>query len=792
MGFFSSKTKIYVSSVTYNLLGDDDPIKYMPSTILNGVLSQEPELGSYVVRSLISGPGSNFKKFMRWSKSSKFIEVIGLATSVFYDSDLANNTIVNSALTAYLNLPENQKAFTQNTYIRDWDFFAFGEEWIYKNRRDQLNTAYKIELIDEIEHKDTSRKLHYWYYRNHTDIVITFIDGSTQRLLVREWGRSREEGIFDRYFYDLKARYLYIKYDLETNTGTPVLPVYKREAQMLIYKQGSGFNQFESLFSSAKPLYNTYAPFIPFRTWNRFLSTEKDKEYLPEVYKMSKKAVKKALGSDKYIELMNAIADNKSINDIDFAYLSFGVPLNMQFDAAKRYIFEFFQNFFLTPQSPKLTRGFFGKYRDKPKQVQIKSNNSDMNYNVWVEWGGLDAGYKPGLCRPYAKPGHYYVYAEERTINDWDYRELEADGSHDHYWDWVRTSETYEIVHVVYQELGNYYDIEVENFCQANLIYGGKSVIISAGDALGFVKRKITSYNLVKGEDGHKYVDTDNPIIREEIITNDPPSKDAELSGLVIPIQYNILNRMSLAKATDLMQCCNNLLFNCYVTKKQRWYQSGFFGILITIIVIVIIVVATIINPALGGGLAAALGGGLGGFITTNVILAAAINIITATVLANLVIKVANKYIGGKLGVIIGVLGAIAVNMYTFGGAAAFTSFNPSSASTWLNVTNAVGKVYVNTLQYDASKIANKIVEINDVYKTKMDEIEAKTAELLNISAYKDILLNALVLQDPTFKFTGEPIDQFLYRTLLLGSDICDLTLNSVHNFTENTLTLST
>ena len=69
-----------------------------------------------------------------------------------------------------------------------------------------------------------------------------------------------------------------------------------------------------------------------------------------------------------------------------------------------------------------------------------------------------------------------------------------------------------------------------------------------------------------------------------------------------------------------------------------------------------------------------------------------------------------------------------------------------------------------------------------------MEEIQDKTDELLGYNQYSPLFLNSII--EPQETIVYEDRDTFLARTLLLGSDIVDLTLNSITNFTK--LNLST
>ena len=833
MGWFSSKKKVYVSSSTWNLLGDQDPIDHIQYSLLESKLMEDKRDTAEVINdSLLTGPAVTFRHFMRWAKQSQYNDLISLATSVYYDSPMVSRAEMAELLKKYLNI--SNSIYVKDIYLGYYDYMYYGKQWIYQNKPEDLLGNYKVELISVKDHQDyywdqeyheghgedggywESVKVYYWVYRE--DIKVTLVDGSTH--------------VIDSRPYNNKTKRLYSEYEITTKKVTiipgkpqdsskpegpdnPLLPPteqieYVKSIGILIYAQGDGYAPFDALFSSSIPMYNSYAPFIPLRTWNQFISNG-DKKYLPEIYKPAKNATKKALGADKYDELIKEAANNQQIGDIDFIYLSFGCPLNSPYQEGRKYIYQFFYNLFMGIESRPKTRGFFGsiigQYRNTPRSVQIKSNSSAINYNIWLEWGGLKISTGSGLCRPYAKPGKYYFWAsltEEHYSETYTHIGHGEDGDYDEYRSW---DDDYEHVHLCFQRSAQEYtEITITNLCQANLIYGGKSVTISAGDALGFQEKH--SYSYYRHDDNSPVGSTPGwELIGEShqdlTAISDPQTPDKDLSGFIVPIQYNTIMDMGLRRANDLIQECNNLIFNCYVVKKVKWYQRGAFKIILSIVIVVIVVICYVYGNAAGGSIATKLGGTIGGSIAgitagaatvtfLQAFVAIAINAMVSLVVSTLIMKAATMLLGDKLGLIVGTV----VSMVASFGINNYGTIVESGWSTALAETDkllfigssamSVVNSYTGLLGIKTAGIYASMQTLQEKFKNKMEEIE----DLMKKISPKYILtylFNSAILEENK-RIPYETSDMFLSRTLMVGSDIRDLNLAGIHDMTSITL----
>ena len=772
MGLFSSKTVTVVSSVIYNLLGDDEPIDYTATSILDAVInpSNDLSLSENLFEKITSGPASNFRKYMQWSKNSKYQTYLGLATSSYYNVDFLTNTETETLLKSYLGLSEDTTVRVTKAEFARYNMYLFADAWVVNNKPDQIATNYVVTDTPVYKYPDRPSNI----YINpiiRYDILITFIDGSTVTL--------------DTSSFDTTARYLYIYYYILNEDES-------KTYGYLTYKQGSGFTEFDKLFSEPQALENTYSAFLPFRAWNTFLSDEKGKEYLPEVYKLAIKGANLAIGDNKYKEIMETIADNKDINEIDFAYLHFGVPLNISYEYGKEYIFEYFNNLadyntqfgketdvqnFYTSAGENSNNDYeddlgntFDSIKSRikviPGTIYIRSPGTNINFNITINWDHIIKTTKTGKAVENAKVGHHYIWYQKDTVKvGVGSRRYWQDSGDDGEWRWedVDLYAKVDVLYITEQESENrYIEIQIWNAEQLNYIYGGKYTATYSDEVF---------------------------------------SEENELSDFIIPIQYNSFLESNMAKMNNTMQCCYNLVFNCYKQYKKKWYQSGFFSFITTVVIVVITIVviyfsygslasySTALAGTVGGSIAAGAGIAIG--TTAYIVVASAINAICAIILSKIVTTVAIDTFGEKLGVIIGAVASIiiSVGIYNnFDFSKAISSISQNIPQFTSSVVMQGGNAYSQILGLKAQSIVAKINDLYLSYTDKIEEIQDKTEELLGYNQYSPLFINSIL--EPNQMLVYENRDTFLSRTLLLGSDIVDLTLNSITNFTK--LNLST
>lgn len=532
--------------------------------------------------------------------------------------------------------------------------------------------------------------------------------------------------------------------------------------QIFIYKEGSGNAVLDAMFN-AKDSAGTMFPFIPFRLNNQEVSAD-----MP-IYPLAKKAFKKATGG-KFAEVMKKVNDNPSIGDIDYCYAVFGVPLNTKDRSCLKYIYEFFKTLSEDPtrttsadyeafkveweaadaamtawinwrKHPTDTYGYVTEEPTKPaypplptNSLSLASRNSWIAFNMVIKWAFVLEEVGEGEGSPGKKVGDFWfetgptgAYIEQTWGQD------EAGGFHSFPGEKIND----DIVYLYWQEtVSTWRKLTICGLSHHNYVYDGKSVIIGAHEALA----------------------------------------DPEESGLIIPLNDLIYKKVGLMHGTQMSTDSCLLVFNCYESVREKWYQTTLFKI----VLIIVIVVITIMT----GGLAA---GGVGGAIGLTGVPAAIVNIAVAMIVTRIITKFAVKQWGEKNGQIIGAILSIVTLQVSSGllsGQSLAASFgNMLAAPNLLMLTNAVGNAYAEGIKAEAQNNAQEAQRLQADFNKQLKEIHEKFMKDFGSNGVLDPTLVADILLSP-----NETPASFLQRTLMVGSDIADLSIDMLHDFANITL----
>jgi hypothetical protein len=161
----------------------------------------------------------------------------------------------------------------------------------------------------------------------------------------------------------------------------------------------------------------------------------------------------------------------------------------------------------------------------------------------------------------------------------------------------------------------------------------------------------------------------------------------------------------------------------------------------------------------------------------------------------------ATSIFGQKIGAIIGAIAAILAldvgtalsNGQTL--ASAFVSM--MRVDNLIRLTNAVGNGVSQYMQSNVQDILNKTNELISSYDAQMKAVEDQTTSTLGFSGASENPLTFIdvtspvktALQQGQITVPSETPSTYLSRTLMSGSDICDLSNGMITNFTDITLT---
>ena len=824
MGIFGSRKKTYVSSVVYNMAGDElKRPNYLKTTVLSSILNGRPSISDDIVGSYLEGPGMRFRSFYKWADRTDYNDVIGLVTGTI----LTGNNLDQEVLVDELPVSLGSTANLQTARIGEADYSFWADQWISENFPDRLTSTYTSDLNQETneititwvdETTDSFMPVNYdpqgtYLYAVYTELtgeeVMPVEEGGVEELDPLDpwpdttgWTKISEDTeddvtttVWERETYMGQAPDRDATYTLkETMTWWENIVTGDREyridtqityhsarspMKVFIYKYGDGNSVLDAMFAPSDALGSFY-PFIPFRLDNKFVS----ETYLPTVYAQAKKGYKKAT-TGKFDEMIENLADNEDLDDIDYAYCVFGVSLNVLENASRKYVYRFFREImddfpvsgggysawqaawtaadasmqtwvawstaqsdeddplFGTPEPARLP------YPEMPSNsIRVSSgSNPVMNYDMTISWATMTETTGTGLLKPDAKRDELWF-----TIGATENYQETIWGEQGGVWGAIigNTISNDSIVLNWQVTPTTWRRLQIRGLKHRNLIYGGKSVDISAKEAL----------------------------------------EDVDESGFIIPLHDGVYRAMGLKDGTQMTTACSFMVFNCYQVVKKKWYQTGIFAVITTIVIIIVSIYFPPAGGAAGGvlGTNVAVGAALGFTGAVAVIAGAVANAITAMLIVRVITAGATALFGDKWGAIIGAVAsviALEVGSAMAQGQSFASSFGGMMrADNILKLTNAVGQGYAGYVNAASAEFVQQTQQVLEDYKDESRKIAEMWQQ--NLGSNRGII-------DPleitgVFGVTMESVDSFLQRTLMTGSDVADMSLSMLTNFVDMTL----
>lgn len=764
MGLFSSKKKYYVNSTTCNLWGSDDQMKYIPSTILSGVIKGEKDLGKFLMNQVQRGPGVDLRKYYNWSRRSGYSAWIGDASSAMWTDVKVSRTELAETLTTYeLKLDSNQEVEVNYSEISWFDPDYVAKTWcsVYKptlTDKDYTATTTPTKIGERQEQQtfyDTDEEGNKYSYKQwvtvpiyRTDVLITFTNGSTQ--LIEMTG------------VDLAAKFLYYSYTIYTlGSNGQVMSETKHTGY---YQYNSGKWYFDAYFGESKANYNTYFSIIPFRDDKSWISKSSNNTW----YTWASKAYKRATGGKNlagYNNLMDQLKKSDGVDSTAFIYEVFGVPINTAWQPGLKFLYNYFYNLYLnekisTSQASAVAditnvvaQTVVKKYTSSvARTIYIKSTTGVCNYDTRISWGGMTYYLKSGTHYENAKVGTYY---SRRTTTTESYQV----GNYD-----PETGETtYTTKYTTYywsiwshqKSENRYEEIWVRDLAFSSTIYHGKSVSYKAYDELAN-----------KGD----------------VVTGTTVSADAlGESGFVVPIEWQTFKELSVFDRHNLGMCCQMLVLNSWKKVKIRWYQRGIFkwvGFIIAAILAIFTGGATLTAYLIAYANMAVL--------TAQIVAAAicaALSVVASALIMPLIMKAVSAILPKAIAQV--VTAVIVIVAVAYGQAAlagqVFTYGSICTVQTAFVLMNSVGNAYATLRQEATNNMLGQMTDMMKTFEEKMEEISSYSEKLFGTSGFWNRLTNDVCVETP---------DQYLTRTLMTGSDIAQTTMDLVYDFADNTLSL--
>ena len=826
MGIFSRKKKTYVSSVVYNMAGDEtERANFLKTTVLGAVLNRKSSLSGVITDTYLKGPGMRFRSFARWAERTEYNATIGFVTG----DVLTGNSIDPDILKDEIPVSSGFTIRLQSFSIGNGDYTFWADQWISENYPERLTTNYEVDIDEEtdtikikwadatmssftpVNYDPLGSYLYAVYTEESEGDEDPLVTGDTIELeeedafpSITGWteisytddSAGEIHGVWERTTYMGQAPDRDATYSLKETmyqdslpADPPVEPLptrsYRIDSQKIygssrspmkvfIYKEGDGNTVLDEMFNQGEGMGQFY-PFIPFRLNNEFVS---ETNY-PEVYAQAKKGYKKAT-TGNFDKMVENLSENESLDDIDYAYTVFGVSLNVLENASRKYVYKFFQEIIndfpdtggaaydswliewnaakdswedwtawgaaqSDPDDPLYgtTEPTKLPYPAMPgSSIRVSSgSNPVMNYDMTISWSLIQETVGTGLLKPDAKRDElWFTIGTTTEFNETGW------GQEDSVWQRIITASAAvdEIILNWQVTPTTWRKLRIIGLEHRNLVYKGKAVEITAKEAL----------------------------------------EDNDESGFIIPLHEGIYRAMGLVDGTQMATACSFMVFNCYKVVKQKWYQTRLFQIILIVVAIVIIVVTWGTGtPAVLSSLAAALGG-----TTMAIILAATIYVFASMVISGMITNLASNVFGEKWGAIIGAITSMIVMNISNAMASGQTMSTAFSglmrADNIMALTSAVGNGYAGYLNAATAEIAQKNQAVLDQYETDSRRIREAWARNLGVGR---AVINPFEITE-AFEINLESLDSFLQRTLMTGSDIANMSLNMLTNFSEITL----
>ena len=572
--------------------------------------------------------------------------------------------------------------------------------------------------------------------------------------------------------------------------------------KMFIYKVGSGVESLDSLVQRSVAEID-WLPFIPIRLDNKFVRDFSNKD----LHEWCTKAFRKAFGRrTKIDEIVKSLEENKSLKDIDFAHIAFGVSLNTTSQWGKQYIYEYLRQLSIASgQTSNTVAEYKQQYRAHLEYVKAMQEWNEAQNTSWgrnqkkIEYVPMPVRPKGSITfRSKDSSLHFrQVFQYEFLYEETGPGRLLVKGkpaSIGQMW-WSILEDTEE-------------DTELEDLRKQ---VGGEG---EGGGARSFLGRTLAKYRgtvalnwqessrewrrMVVNNGQHFNYAYGTNVVKTYAVQ--AIKETDEESGFFFPLNMAIFKKMGIVDGTEMSNCSAYLILNSYKVVKKKWYQSGIFAVIVAIVVVVV----SIYFPPAGGAAGGVLGTnvavgtaivGAGASAAVIAMVGAVANAIAGAILGAILTRVATKVFGNSiLGQIFAVVALITIGNYqsAAGNGSAPLSFSESfgsmmRAENLLKLSMSAVNGYSEYINKSTMHILAEAKELQEAYSAETRRIQEMYVEQFGAGK---------VIDPMAFTSAGqgrvESVDSFLTRTLMTGMDVAETTHSMLSEFASLTLTLDT
>ena len=475
--------------------------------------------------------------------------------------------------------------------------------------------------------------------------------------------------------------YIFAQYNALSPTGD-VLP------EILFWLYEAASEKYPELAGEIRNLaYDTYLPVVPIRYENHDLTQGKYRER--DLYKTSKRLLDKlAIDIDLLAERLN---ENPDIDEMDHAYVMFGVNLQTQVPESLWYVGDFLSSLHVNMQS------------DEDDFLDALNDSSAVS-----------------------TPINYYSIGEGTSI-------IENGLNLSFIYDYIKIQYLPKVVGRIGEA--------TKHFSKKRIYWGDTHDsdpfgLLDYDQGVLRIDMQITD-TMVKRVTVYGWYCTNLIYHKHSISTNTMHvADDSDNNNFIVPVLFRLSQAIPLRRRNKLYNDATMLVINCYDKIKVKWYQKGIFKIVLVIAVIVIIAWS---GQAWVAELATALAAGAYSTILMQLAL---------TAIAGIMMKFAFNMIVKELGTKWAMYAAIAFTVIAIGlqlnGPSTFSMLGTQMTTSqgMLQVSSGLISSSNEFLAKEAEQYVDEYAAFTDAMDTRWEELEA-AQDLLNNKGDVDPLLFA-------------------------------------------------
>lgn len=543
MGLFSRKTVISVASVIYPMgeTGDDIPDVVKANVITAGL--QHRSVSGAIRASILDGVGVKLSQGFNYARNKYYA---GMPKGLPANYAMRDNRTLELLIEEHLrgiypsftvDVTDNSVSYEddfvtvmQNQVTADWDYDWYEGETLSTNGSVQAGATLVV-----------YGPFYDWYEGIHVDEVgynLVFTNPDTSVVSIDEW---YPESMFTG--HEQRVPRVVANYTLN---GGP--------QQAFSYRFGGTDARLNLFLRQLTSHESGTFPAIVIKKNNIYLNDDRftgSSWETSAAYKTSK-----VYGDRMKIDIdlvLERVRENASEGDIDYAFIQPGIILASTTQVAKKYLFNYFMNLYTVHPDNKPAYEAWVAAAKYPEHSTVKRNvaencpaqsfriydpdNQANSVDMEIAWRYMTYEEKSGSLSGY----EIECGTQEIIQSRWQGRFVML--------------EDYDVTKVYLRKPltdTTYAELCIVGLWHENYVYKGHSVQSSVWDM----------FNDPEGDFG---------------------------TGFIIPLDYGIFITLNARDRLQLAQEAFHMVFNCYVARKQKWYETGFFKFVLVIISAIII-----------------------------------------------------------------------------------------------------------------------------------------------------------------------------------------------------------